>query len=213
MYVITSLFRFSNAHYAFQISRIKEPKHRLLRNCNIIIGQKLKQLTNVFKTVTWFYFYMKFIIRKHLRNKNITCRICLGSFRLYPIVLPRFFQVGTGAGKNASGSRGNGLRVGTGRATRTSTTTVQPPEEPHTYAAPTSSSGMRHLNVGIVVPYKSFGVREYTKATTSAKYNLARKLKLFKKHDIQVRIVMKEMTPSPTGEWSCGEFFVESKLH
>lgn len=110
------------------------------------------------------------------------------------------FQVGTGAGKNASGSRGNGLRIGTGRATRTSTTTMQPPEEPHTYAAPTSSSGMRHLNVGIVVPYKSFGVREYTKATTSAKYNLARKLKLFKKFDIQVRIVMKEMTPSPTGE-------------
>lgn len=109
--------------------------------------------------------------------------------------------MGTGVGKNASGSRGNGLRIGTGRATRTSTTTMlPPPEEHHTYAAPTSSSGMRHLHVGIVVPYKSFGVREYTKAYTSATYNLARKLKLFKKYDIQVRIVMKEMTPSPTGK-------------
>lgn len=109
-------------------------------------------------------------------------------------------KVGTGSGKNASGNRGNGLRVGTGRATRTSTTTMLPPEEPKTYAAPTSSSGMRQLNIGIALPHKAFGVREYIKATTSAKYNLARKLKLMKRYDIQVHIDMKELTPSPTGK-------------
>lgn len=114
-------------------------------------------------------------------------------------------KVGLGVGKNASSTRGNGLRIGTGRAGRTSTTTstAAPPEEDavHTPAAPTSSSsGAKHLYVGIVVPYKSFGVREYNKAISSTKHNLKRKLELFKKYnDIKVHIVMKELTPSPTG--------------
>lgn len=112
-------------------------------------------------------------------------------------------KVGLGVGKNATGSRGNGLRIGTGRSGRTSTTstTMAPPEEElvHTPAVPVSPTGLKNLYVGIVVPYKSFGVREYTKAITSTKHNLQRKLKLFKKYDIKVHIVMKELTPSPTG--------------
>lgn len=60
--------------------------------------------------------------------------------------------------------------------------------------------GLKVLDVGIVVPYKSFEVREYTKAITFAKKTVHRKLKAFKYDDINVHIVMKEMTPSPTGE-------------
>lgn len=110
-------------------------------------------------------------------------------------------KVGQGGGKNGTGSRGNGLRIGSGRGARVSSTTQTPPEEEHvqTPAVPTGSPEVQHLYVGIVVPYKSFGVRDYTKSVTFAKYNLQRKLKLFKTHDIQVHIVMQELTPSPTG--------------
>lgn len=112
-------------------------------------------------------------------------------------------KVGQGGGKNANGSRGNGLRIGSGRGIRVSTTTLSPAEEEQvqmqTPTIPTSYSGLKPLHVGIVVPYKSFGVREYVKASTFAKHNLQRKLKLFKEYDIQVHINMKELTPSPTG--------------
>lgn len=109
-------------------------------------------------------------------------------------------KVGQGGGKNADGSRGNGLRVGGGQRIRLSTTTFSPVEEDQvqTPAVPTNLSGLKQLHVGIVLPSKSFGVREYTKASTFAKHSLQRKLKLFKEYDIQVHINMKELTPSPT---------------
>lgn len=58
----------------------------------------------------------------------------------------------------------------------------------------------------MVVPYKSFGVREYTKAVTTAINGLQRstrgpKLELFQHYDIHVLITMKELTPSPTGKF------------
>ncbi|KAH0561048.1 hypothetical protein KQX54_011769 [Cotesia glomerata] len=61
-------------------------------------------------------------------------------------------------------------------------------------------------DVGMVVPYKSFGVREYTKAVTSAISTLQRstrgpRLEMFQRYDIHVLITMKELTPSPTGEY------------
>lgn len=60
---------------------------------------------------------------------------------------------------------------------------------------------MKELQVGLVVPYKSFGTRDYTKAVTSAISGLQRKLNLFKRYDLKVRYAMKELTPSPMGEY------------
>lgn len=110
-------------------------------------------------------------------------------------------KIGQGGTRNTTSARGNGLKLGAGnRASRTTTTTVAPEDTVHTPSIPTSSNETPQLHVGMVVPYKSFGVREYTKAATSAKYNLQRKLvNLFKRYDLQVHTVMKELTPSPTG--------------
>ncbi|XP_065160773.1 glutamate receptor ionotropic, NMDA 2B-like isoform X2 [Atheta coriaria] len=117
------------------------------------------------------------------------------------------------AGSSSSGTqRGSGLRLGVGTrgSTRTTTTTAAPDDEEQiqTPSAPTAY-GLPRLHVGMVVPYKSFGTREYTKAVTSAKYALQRKFPmLFKKYDLHVHIVMKEMTPSPTAilKSLCQEF-------
>ena len=62
----------------------------------------------------------------------------------------------------------------------------------------------RKLHIGIVVPSKSFGVREYTKAFHAAITGLQtrtsrKKLKMFYKYDIIPRYDMKSLTPSPTG--------------
>ena len=60
------------------------------------------------------------------------------------------------------------------------------------------------LAIGLVVPSKSFGVREYTKAFHAAITGLqtrtrGKKLKMFYKYDITPRYDMKSLTPSPTG--------------
>lgn len=113
-------------------------------------------------------------------------------------------RVGAGAGKNTTSSRGNGIRLGGSTRGGRISTTVAPEEEHFSQPTATATSNHQHslLHVGMVLPSKLFGVREYTKAVTSAKYNLQRKLRLFKTHDIKVHIVMKEMTPSPTGNIS-----------
>ncbi|XP_044261867.1 glutamate receptor ionotropic, NMDA 2B isoform X2 [Tribolium madens] len=119
-------------------------------------------------------------------------------------------RVGSGAGKNSSSSRGNGIRVGGSTRGVRITTTMMPEGDQVSQPTATATSNHQHtpLNVGMVLPSKSFGVREYTKAVTSAKYNLQRKLRLFKHHDIKVHIVMKELTPSPTAilKSLCKEF-------
>lgn len=112
-------------------------------------------------------------------------------------------KIGTGGSKNASSSRGNGIRVGSmGRGSRTTTTTTTASsvlDNVPTTSVP-SFTGVQQLHVGMVVPYKSFGVREYTKAFMTAKHNLARKfVELFRKSEIHVHTDMKELTPSPTG--------------
>lgn len=61
------------------------------------------------------------------------------------------------------------------------------------------------LHIGLVVPSKSFGVREYTKAFHAAISGMqtrtrGRKLKMFYKYDITPRYDMKSLTPSPTGK-------------
>ncbi|KAK0168070.1 hypothetical protein PV327_001908 [Microctonus hyperodae] len=125
---------------------------------------------------------------------------------------------GLGLSRGGSG-RGSGVRLGEGRGnitrqrpppfTSTSSTTTTTPQHHFTHAPPSSAGGnspnITYLKVGMVVPYKSFGVREYTKAVTTAISALQRstrgpKLELFQRYDIHVLITMKELTPSPTGK-------------
>jgi hypothetical protein len=68
-----------------------------------------------------------------------------------------------------------------------------------------AASPTTKLHIGLVVPSKSFGVREYTKAFHAAITGLqtrtrGRKLKMFYKHDISPIYDMKPLTPSPTGK-------------
>ncbi|XP_011880969.1 PREDICTED: glutamate receptor ionotropic, NMDA 2B isoform X5 [Vollenhovia emeryi] len=123
-------------------------------------------------------------------------------------------KIGTGRGsvpKSISTGRGNSaVRIGERlsnttrqRSFPTTTTTTTAP----TRFTPQSSVGnninITDLKVGMLVPYKSFGVREYTRAASSAISALQRstrgpRLGLFQRYDLRVRIVMKELTPSPT---------------
>lgn len=71
---------------------------------------------------------------------------------------------------------------------------------------PRIMSRRRHQNltVGLVLPYKSFDTRIYTKEFTSAMYGLQRNFKtkkdnIFKSYDIHHIIDMKQLTPTPTG--------------
>jgi hypothetical protein len=68
-----------------------------------------------------------------------------------------------------------------------------------------ATSSTTKLHIGLVVPSKSFGVREYTKAFRAAITGLqtrtrGKKLKMFYKYDISPRYDMKPLTPSPTGK-------------
>ncbi|XP_076634854.1 glutamate ionotropic receptor NMDA type subunit 2 isoform X2 [Colletes latitarsis] len=135
-------------------------------------------------------------------------------------------QIGTSdRGTHTKGlgfGRGGGVKLGEGRfpnSTRqrftTTTTTRSPP--PRITHAPHSSEGnspnITYLKVGMMVPHKSFGVREYTKAVTSAVNTLQKstrgpKLRLFERYDIHVKVAMKALTPSPTAILNslCKEF-------
>lgn len=68
--------------------------------------------------------------------------------------------------------------------------------------------GKKRLRVGLVLPYKSFGVRDYTKALTTAiagvqrSTSRGRNLVLSRGFDLQGRISMMPLTPSPKGESS-----------
>lgn len=74
--------------------------------------------------------------------------------------------------------------------------------------APASSvnrQGHQTLTVGLVLPYKSFDTRVYTKEFTSAIHGLqrifkSRKDNIFKSYDIHHIIDMKQLTPTPTGQ-------------
>lgn len=111
-------------------------------------------------------------------------------------------KIGTAGNKNNSSLRGNGIKLGgSTRGVRLSTTTVAP-EEDHIIHPPTvatSQGDLFHLHAGMVVPYKAFGTREYNKAVNLAKYIVQRKLNFLKHYDINVHIMMKPMSPSPTG--------------
>nr|XP_012218904.1 PREDICTED: glutamate receptor ionotropic, NMDA 2B-like [Linepithema humile] len=136
-------------------------------------------------------------------------------------------KVGTSRGtvpKGINVVRGNSaVRIGEGRlsnSTRqrpfpTTTTTTVPPAR-FTYTPQSSVSNnynVTDLKVGMMVPYKSFGTREYTRAVTTAinvlqKSTRGPRLGLFQRYDLHVKIAMKELTPSPTAilDSICKEF-------
>lgn len=63
----------------------------------------------------------------------------------------------------------------------------------------------QNLTVGLVLPYKSFDTRIYTKEFSSAIHGLQRNFKtrktnIFKNYDIHHIIDMKQLTPTPTGQ-------------
>ncbi|XP_066592276.1 glutamate receptor ionotropic, NMDA 2B isoform X2 [Prorops nasuta] len=130
-------------------------------------------------------------------------------------------SLGRGIGRGNSSVRlGEGRLHNTTRlrnfpTTSTTSTTVGP--HPRFTYAPHSATVNNHnttiLKVGMIVPYKSFGVRDYTKAVTTAISTLQKstrgpRLGLFQHYDIHVRIAMKELTPSPTAilDSLCKEF-------
>jgi len=95
--------------------------------------------------------------------------------------------------------------------TTTSTERVrrQPPTVPRTMAR----RQHQNLTVGLVLPYKSFDTRIYTKEFSSAMHWLQRNSKykknnIFKNYDIHHIIDMKQLTPTPTGEWPVVVFVV-----
>lgn len=119
-------------------------------------------------------------------------------------------KLATAVGRNGTGARGSGLKLnfsGRGGGSRTtsipdlwnSSTILLSTPASIPYETNVENSNSNTLHVGLVVPYKSFGVREYTKAVTSAKAGLSRKLgRLFRHYGLQVHLSMKELTPSPT---------------
>ncbi|XP_043509311.1 glutamate receptor ionotropic, NMDA 2B isoform X8 [Frieseomelitta varia] len=141
-------------------------------------------------------------------------------------------QIGTS--DRSSHSKGTGLLSGRGhsgvklgearfpnstrqRPFTTTTTTPLPPSSKFTLAPQPgdnrNSYNTTYLRVGMMVPHKSFAVREYTKAVTSAVNTLQKstrgpRLRLFQRYDIHVKVAMKSLTPSPTEilKSLCNEF-------
>ncbi|KAK1125528.1 hypothetical protein K0M31_005887 [Melipona bicolor] len=133
-------------------------------------------------------------------------------------------QIGTSdRGSHAKGTgllsgRGHsGVRLGEAKFPNSTrqrpfiTTTTTPPPPPSKFTPAPQSGDNRnsynttYLRVGMMVPHKSFAVREYTKAVTSAVHTLQKstrgpRLRLFQRFDIHVKVAMKSLTPSPTGE-------------
>ncbi|KAK9496453.1 hypothetical protein O3M35_013261 [Rhynocoris fuscipes] len=121
----------------------------------------------------------------------------------------------TGSGTGLGGGRGSGVRIGLNKSTNRNLSsslainptsasstlpTAAPPPPP--LLPPIDSS---KLYVGLVVPYKSFAVRDYNKAVSIAKSSIMKatrgpQLSSFKSYDLQVKMSMKQLTPSPTGE-------------
>lgn len=63
----------------------------------------------------------------------------------------------------------------------------------------------QNLTIGLVLPYKSFDTRIYTKEVSAAIHGLQRTFKnhktnIFKNYEIHHIIDMKQLTPSPTGQ-------------
>ncbi|XP_072757111.1 glutamate receptor ionotropic, NMDA 2B isoform X8 [Anoplolepis gracilipes] len=134
-------------------------------------------------------------------------------------------KIGTGRGTPPKSNVGRGfsaVRIGEGRLSNTTrqrsfptttTTTSAPPARFTPQSSVGNNYNVTDLKVGMMVPYKSFGQREYTRAVTTAISALQRstrgpRLGFFQRYDLHVKIAMKELTPSPTAilDSLCKEF-------
>lgn len=79
---------------------------------------------------------------------------------------------------------------------------------PHEISMIQRNESLPKLNIGLIVPYTNFGAREYTKAINKAVANLHKASRGLRKYTFlehyqftqhQIRNVMMELTPSPTG--------------
>lgn len=72
-----------------------------------------------------------------------------------------------------------------------------------------SNSSLQNLNVGMIVPHKNFGAREYNKTINNLILNLYKdhartkksKFSFLNKYLLQVNHRMMKLTPSPTGKY------------
>lgn len=97
-------------------------------------------------------------------------------------------KIGGGAvgGGGRDGARGGGVRLG-----------VDGLRRPRTSPAPPPPRLPSVITAALVVPHKSFGARDYTKAEKAALSKLPRKLKLFSHVRLNVTLSMQTLTPSP----------------
>ncbi|KAG8282176.1 hypothetical protein J6590_042631 [Homalodisca vitripennis] len=106
---------------------------------------------------------------------------------------------------------GSGIKIGSANKSQrnyTKPTTLAPLETPTPppNPPPYSHKGLPILNVGLVVPLKSFGLREYNRAVSTAVTFLnrtgsrTRQLSVFQRHQVQFHMVMNSLTPTPTGK-------------
>lgn len=114
---------------------------------------------------------------------------------------------------SAYGNRGrSSIQIGKGFGLKDMTTTVMSTtvEEVSatTYVIKPQIRNHRNafnLTIGIVVPFKTFGTREYTKALTNA-INSLKKKDHEKQFKMNFRIDMLNLTPSPIRKWWFFEF-------
>jgi len=82
-----------------------------------------------------------------------------------------------------------------------------------------SNSSLQNLNVGMIVPHKNFGAREYNKTINNLIYNLYKdhartkksKFSFLDKYWLQVNHRMMKLTPSPTGKYFRNRLNFEEK--
>lgn len=82
-----------------------------------------------------------------------------------------------------------------------------------------SKSSLQNLNVGMIVPHKNFGAREYNKTINNLIYNLYKdharakksKYSFLDKYVLQVNHRMMKLTPSPTGKYFRNRLNFEGK--
>lgn len=81
------------------------------------------------------------------------------------------------------------------------------------------NSLLQNLNVGMIVPHKNFGAREYNKTINNLINNLYKdhvrtkksKFSFVDKYLLQVNHRMMKLTPSPTGKYFLNRLYFEEK--
>lgn len=112
-------------------------------------------------------------------------------------------------GYSGSGNRGrSSIQIGKGFGLKEMTTTImsttveEEEEAPVVVTKPQvrNHRNIYNLTIGIVLPFKTFGTREYTKAVTNA-INALKKKDHEKQFKMHFRIEMLNLTPSPIREY------------